>query len=45
MNTPLFTRKINTLLPSPKPNIKSHFWSVFGLLITRKLTENDRKTP
>ena len=43
MNTPLFTGIMNTLLPFPKPNIKSHFWSDFGQLITRKTTENDGK--
>ena len=45
MNTPLFTGIMNTLLPFPKPNIKSHFGSDFGQLITRKTTENDGKTP
>ena len=43
MNTPLFTGIMNTLLPFPKPNIKCHFWSDFGQLITRKTTENDGK--
>ena len=43
INTPFIHEK-TTLLPSPKPNIKSHFWSDFGQLITRKTTEYDGKT-
>ena len=42
MNTPLFTGKINTLLPSQKPSIKSHFLVNFWSMNN---TENDGKTP
>ena len=43
MDTVLSTGKIYTLLPSPKPSIKSHFWSVIGQFIRRKMTEIDGK--
>ena len=43
MDTVLSTGKIYTLLPSPKPSIKSHFWSVIGQFITRKMTKIDGK--